>query len=173
MNLDEISKIIQDKKLSKSATKEYIDTIKNCLKHLNSTNIYDIYNNYEKILDFYKNKSIKYKTTKFTNLKCILGLMNSEQLANINNPDKFRLINLNEEIEYDEEDEEEEEEINQEPLNINNKIDILNNKISSLYNMNNKHEEDIVLLKNMFLSLISDNSKNNLLSYSVTKIFQD
>jgi hypothetical protein len=174
MNLDELTKIIQDHKTSKSATKEYLDTIKNCLKHLNSTNIIDIYNNFDKILDLYKNKNIKYKTTKFTNLKRILELMTPEQLININTTNKFKFIDFakniqEEEIEYDDDDEEEEE---PEPINISNKLDVLNNRTEILNDRIIKHEQDIVLLKNMFISLINDNTKTSLLNYSVNKLFE-
>jgi hypothetical protein len=84
MELSEVKSIINNKYKSKSTRQQYEKAIESSMKALNTTDVYDVYNNIETLYNKNKGKSPKYLAALFSHLKCIMDNMTTEQASNIN-----------------------------------------------------------------------------------------
>jgi hypothetical protein len=84
MELSEVKSIIHNKYKSKSTRQQYENAVESSMKALNTTNVYDVYNNIDTLYNKNKGKSPKYLAALFSHLKCIMDNMSADQTNNIN-----------------------------------------------------------------------------------------
>ena len=79
MNIESATRLLNASKLSDSTKAQTINTIKNCLNICGSENVIDIYNNLNKIIKAYSEKSPSYKAKAFGQIKRMYDNMSDAQ----------------------------------------------------------------------------------------------
>lgn len=79
MNIEAATRLLNASKLSDSTKAQTINTIKNCLNICGSENVIDIYNNLNKIIKAYSEKSPSYKAKAFGQIKRMYDNMSDAQ----------------------------------------------------------------------------------------------
>ena len=181
MELSEVKSIINNKYKSKSTRQQYEKAIESSMKALNTTDVYDVYNNIETLYNKNKGKSPKYLAALFSHLKCIMDNMTTEQASNINTEATQHLAKygtlgfqkgavINEGV-----DEEDEDDIGDNMSEAKNDRFILEHKLKEMSAQNNEFKanireymdlvnHEIALLRDLVMQLIVSGNREQALA---------